>query len=222
MFCDTTPCSRRRFLIFSTGVAASLITKPLLSGEIVINGKVTGSVRGTHTSIPIVPRQNLKHVRGKTSTGKKTQELAERLLQFRNLHTGEKLKTVYWADGDYLADSMREIEFILRDHRTGDKHVIDTKLLDMLHILQHKTDNRREFHVISGYRSPKTNSKLRNRSNGVAKRSMHMLGKAIDIRLPGTELKKLRLAALSMKSGGVGYYPKSNFIHVDTGRTRHW
>jgi uncharacterized protein YcbK (DUF882 family) len=146
----------------------------------------------------------------------------ERQLKFYNLHTGEHLKATYWADGVYVADEMNAINHILRDFRTGDIKSIDPHLMEVLYQLQHRVEQKGAFHVISGYRSPKTNEKLHRLGNGVATHSLHMRGKAIDIRLPGVELKHLRQAALSLHSGGVGYYPKSNFIHVDTGRPRFW
>jgi uncharacterized protein YcbK (DUF882 family) len=147
---------------------------------------------------------------------------SERRLTLRNLHTGEQARITYWAEGNYLNESLQEINQLLRDHRTGDIAQMDRELLDLLYRLQHRLENKNEFEVISGYRSPKTNAMLRSKSNGVAKKSLHMQGKAIDIRLPGTSLKQLRKAAVTLKSGGVGYYPNSNFIHVDTGRVRYW
>jgi len=146
----------------------------------------------------------------------------ERKLAFLNLHTNERVKTTYWAEGDYLSDGLMAIENVLRDHRTGEIHPIDRDLLDMLHLLHYKMDSKQEFQVISGYRSPRTNAQLNANSNGVARRSLHMLGQAIDIRLPGHALADLREAALSLQAGGVGYYPGSNFIHIDTGRVRQW
>lgn len=146
----------------------------------------------------------------------------ERKLKLRNLHTGEKIKATYWENGKYISETMRDVANLLRDHRTGDKHRIDAGLMDILYDLQLRIGSKKEFHVISGYRSPKTNKMLNSRSNGVAKKSLHMRGRAIDIRLPGTELRNLRKAALSMKAGGVGYYPQANFLHVDTGRFRTW
>lgn len=146
----------------------------------------------------------------------------ERKIQLRNLHTGEKIRATYWEDGKYIPETMRDMAHFLRDHRTGDKHRIDAGLMDILHDLQLRIGSRKEFHIISGYRSPKTNRMLSSRSGGVAKRSLHMRGRAIDIRLPGTDLSNLRKAALSMRAGGVGYYPQANFIHVDTGRFRTW
>jgi len=146
----------------------------------------------------------------------------ERKLSLLNLHTGESIKTTYWAEGHYQDSELAAINHILRDHRTGDIHKIDSSLLDLLNILQKKMGIQKSFQVISGYRSPKTNAALNKKSSGVAKKSLHMQGKAIDIRLPGCQLSDLRTAALSCKAGGVGYYPKSNFIHIDTGRIRHW
>lgn len=146
----------------------------------------------------------------------------ERVLSFNHLHTGEKLKLTYWADGDYLPESLAEINNLLRDFRTGERHRMDRDLLDLLYSLQLSTGNRHSFEIISGYRSPKTNAALRQKSSGVAKKSLHMLGQAIDVRLPGTDLKHLHKAALAAKSGGVGLYTGSNFVHLDTGRVRSW
>lgn len=146
----------------------------------------------------------------------------ERALGFYNLHTGERVETVYWAEGRYVHDSLRDINRVLRDHRTNDVARINTELLDLLHRLHQRMGTRQSFHVISGYRSPKTNAMLRRRSRGVAQRSLHMLGMAIDLRLPGRELGTLRRAAADLRAGGVGYYPSSNFIHVDVGRVRYW
>ena len=146
----------------------------------------------------------------------------ERSLGFYNTHTDETLRTVYWAEGSYQSDGLHEINRILRDHRTGEVHRMDERLLDLLYLLQARTGRRDKFHIISGYRSPATNAMLNARSSGVAKRSYHMQGMAIDIRLPGYDLKKLHQAALALKAGGVGWYPSSNFIHVDVGPVRSW
>ncbi|MES9901207.1 MAG: DUF882 domain-containing protein [Sedimenticola sp.] len=146
----------------------------------------------------------------------------ERRLSFHHTHTGEKLKVTYWAAGEYLSDGLGEINHLLRDHRTDDTHPIDPELLNLLHHLQQQLDTWRPFHIISGYRSPKTNNMLRSRSSGVAKQSLHMKGKAIDIRLPGHDLRQLQRAAKAQKAGGVGLYSGSNFVHLDTGRVRYW
>jgi len=146
----------------------------------------------------------------------------DRSLAFRNLHTGETLRTTYWVEGRYLKDELSDVSQVLRDHRSGEAYPMDPGLLDLLYVLQQTAGVSGAFHIISGYRSPQTNRKLRAQSGGVAKRSLHMQGKAVDIRLPGCDLKHLRDAALSLQAGGVGYYAKSDFIHVDTGRVRRW
>lgn len=146
----------------------------------------------------------------------------ERAVSLHHLHTGESLKQVYWADGEYLDDGLAQINKLLRDHRTGDVHAIDPGLLDALHRLHEQVGGKKAFHIISGYRSPKTNNLLRGNSSGVAKKSLHMQGKAIDVRLPGHDLKHLHKAARTLRAGGVGYYAKSGFIHLDTGRVRYW
>jgi uncharacterized protein YcbK (DUF882 family) len=146
----------------------------------------------------------------------------ERSLSFYNTHTGEKLRAVYWCQGRYVPDTLADINRILRDHRTGDIKKIDNSLLDLLYVLHGEFDTREPFHIISGYRSAKTNGLLRKRSKGVAKNSMHTCGKAVDIRLPGRQLENLLTAAVELKRGGVGYYPDADFIHVDVGRVRYW
>jgi uncharacterized protein YcbK (DUF882 family) len=148
--------------------------------------------------------------------------LEERSLSFYNLHTSERLKTVYWHRGEYLPSSLVEINRVLRDHRTGDMHDMDPRLLDLLCELRVKLSTTEPLHIISGYRSPATNAALHAQSDGVATHSLHMDGMATDIRIPGKDLALLRKTALSMKAGGVGYYPSSNFVHVDVGRVRSW
>ncbi len=146
----------------------------------------------------------------------------EKALSFYNTHTGEKLKTVYWAEGNYLDGSLGEINYILRDPRNNQVHAIDPRLLDLLFAIRKEIDANQPFHVISGYRSADTNAFLRAHSSGVAENSLHLVGQAIDIRSPGRTLSNLRKAAIALKGGGVGYYPKSDFVHVDIGRVRYW
>lgn len=146
----------------------------------------------------------------------------ERKISFYNLHTGESLNTVYWAGGRYVPEGLGEVAHVLRDFRSGEVKRIDPRLIDVLHRLYERLGARKAFHVISGYRSPATNAMLRQQSNGVAKRSYHMRGMAVDVALPSVELAQLRKAALSLKAGGVGYYPKPGFVHIDTGRVRRW
>ena len=142
-------------------------------------------------------------------------------LSFYNLHTAEELSLTYSENGKYIPSAMQELNHFLRDYRTGDVHAMDPALFDQLHALQRRVEAPGAFHVISGYRSPKTNQMLHANSEGVAKHSMHMEGRAIDICLPGKDLNLLHNAALTLNAGGVGYYPNS-FIHLDTGRIRHW
>ena len=147
---------------------------------------------------------------------------SERALAFYNTHTGERLRSVYWADGDYQPASLREIDHLLRDHRTGDVLAIDPNLLELLHRIHVELATSEPFHVISGYRSPATNAKLRAQGGGVGRRSLHMQGKAIDIFVPGREVSELHRIARAQRSGGVGHYPKPGFVHVDVGRVRYW
>ncbi len=146
-----------------------------------------------------------------------------RSLSLVHAHTKEKLNNIiYWRDGQYVEDALKKLNYFLRDHRTGDVPNYDPKVFDILYHLQKKIGNPNAFRVICGYRCQKTNEMLRARTKGVAKKSQHLKAKAIDIQLPGTPLKILRKHALDLKAGGVGYYEKSNFIHVDTGPVRCW
>ena len=145
-----------------------------------------------------------------------------RTLAFAHLHTAEKLQVEYMDGLRYLPQALSAVNHLLRDFRTGDVHDIEPALLDLLHALHRSTGSTRPFEVISGYRSPKTNAMLRSHGGGVAPGSLHMQGKAIDIRLADVPLASLRDCALDLRRGGVGYYPASNFVHVDTGRVRRW
>lgn len=148
--------------------------------------------------------------------------MAPRVLRFNHLHTGEKLAVEYWKGGVYESEGLGVINRLMRDFRTGDVHPIDPALLDQLHDLADLTETRRPFEIISAYRSPATNAALRSHSNGVARGSLHVKGQAIDIRLADIPLTQLKRAALASRRGGVGYYPGSNFVHIDTGRVRTW
>jgi len=146
----------------------------------------------------------------------------ERTLRLYNTHTGESLRSVFWAEGQFIPDALQDINKLLRDHRNNKIAEMDPKLLLLLNDVGSKFGESQTLHIISGYRSPESNAKLHANSDGVAKHSMHMDGKAIDIRLPGKDLAQLRKAAVSMRAGGVGYYPDSQFVHMDTGRVRYW
>ncbi len=147
----------------------------------------------------------------------------EKTISLHNIHTGERLnKAVFWANGKYVQETLADIDYLLRDYRNGEVKRIDVQLLDMLFEVRQKVGGFRSYQVISGYRSPATNELLARSSSGVAPKSLHLQGQAIDIRLPGIELPRLRNAALSLRAGGVGYYPKSQFVHIDTGVPRSW
>jgi uncharacterized protein YcbK (DUF882 family) len=145
-----------------------------------------------------------------------------RELAFYHQHTGETLRLAYFENGRYIPSALQALNHLLRDWRTGDVHDIDPTLLDQLHALQQKVETPGAYQVICGYRSPKTNEMLHAHSEGVANHSLHLEGRAIDISLPGKDLAHLHKTALSLQAGGVGYYPASDFIHLDTGRVRQW
>jgi uncharacterized protein YcbK (DUF882 family) len=146
----------------------------------------------------------------------------ERRLSFYNTHTHERLTVVYRNGGHYIPAALGKIDYILRDHRANEIHAMDPGLMDFLYDLLTAVANHGDVHIISGYGSPKTNARLRKKSKGVAGGSLHMQGRALDFRLPGTDTAVLRDAARKMKRGGVGYYKKSDFIQIDTGRVRSW
>jgi uncharacterized protein YcbK (DUF882 family) len=145
-----------------------------------------------------------------------------RTLGFFNTHTHETLKVCYFDGDGYRPEALNKINFILRDYRADEILPIDPLLLDQLFALKSRIHPRTPFHVISGYRSPATNAMLRRTTTGVARTSFHTRGRAIDIRLPGYSTRRLRNLSIKLKAGGVGYYPKSDFVHLDTGQVRSW
>lgn len=151
------------------------------------------------------------------------QRADKRSLAFFNTHTRERIDLVYAIGGEFLADSLSSLNHFLRDHYSGQVGQMDPGLFDLLHRVRSRLGCEGEFEVISGYRCPSTNATLKaTRGGGVATRSLHMDGKAIDVRLPGVPLTALRDAALDLQGGGVGFYPREQFVHIDTGRVRHW
>lgn len=149
-------------------------------------------------------------------------EAAPKWVSLYNLHTDEKLQAVYWENGTYVPDALQALNKVLRDHRTGEVAPMNVQLFDLLTDIHRKTETKTAFQIISGYRSPASNRLLSERSGEVAKRSLHMDGKAMDIYLEDVALNHLRAAALDLKRGGVGYYPDSKFVHVDVGPFRRW
>jgi len=147
---------------------------------------------------------------------------ARRSLELKNLHTGEVLKVTFDREAGPDPETLAKLQHLLRDYRVNEEHTIDLALYGLLSDLAEATGHEARYEVISGYRSPRTNEKLHSEGHAVAEHSQHMEGRAIDVRLIGCELTILRDAALKAARGGVGFYPSSNFVHVDTGRVRHW
>ena len=145
-----------------------------------------------------------------------------RFVRLHNVHTGDSLKTMYYHRGRYSRQALRAVSYLMRDFRARRVKRIDPRLLDLLWLIQVELDSKEKFQVVSGYRTLRTNRKLREQGLGVAKRSYHTRGRAIDVRLPGRDLSALNKVARELKRGGVGYYPKSNFVHLDTGKVRTW
>jgi len=143
-------------------------------------------------------------------------------LSLLNLHTGEKLDPEFFRGDDYVPESLAAIQVLLRDYRNGEQHAIDPKLMDYLYDVAQHLGVDPAFSVISGYRSPHTNEQLRERSNGVARHSLHLEGRAIDVRLAGVDCADLAARAREIVRVGVGYYQKSDFVHLDTGAFRTW
>ena len=147
----------------------------------------------------------------------------EHRLRLYHTHTGERLDIVYRKGNEYVAGAIEKLDYFLRDHRTGEVRHFDPKLYDILDNLTATIGRpNAEIDIVCGYRTPWSNEFLRSRTEGVAKNSLHIQAQAIDLRIPGVDTQHLRAAALSLRSGGVGYYPHSDFIHIDTGRVRQW
>ena len=146
----------------------------------------------------------------------------KRNLLLFNTHTGQELDVCYYAQGQYQPEALKKINYILRDHRTEEVKPIHKGLIDLLYSISMTLVRPTRFHIISGYRSPETNAKLSKRSKYVVKNSLHVKGQAVDIRIPDYDTRRLRNTCMKLKAGGVGYYRKSDFVHVDTGLVRHW
>ena len=160
---------------------------------------------------------------GATAFGSKAFAANEaRSVAFHNLHTGESLQATYFEAGAYVPDALNALNHLLRDHRTNEVHAIAPNLFDLVATLRGKLSTDAVVQVISGYRSPETNAALHARSTGVAAHSLHMDGLATDLRIAGVDLPRIRDAAWSLQKGGVGFYPQSQFVHVDVGRVRRW
>ena len=147
---------------------------------------------------------------------------APRSVSLYNIHTGEWVRTVYWADGHYIREAVRDINWVLRDHHSDEVRPMNAGVLDVLGMLRTRLESKDPFLVVCAYRSPATNAAMQARSSGVASNSYHIQGMAIDLRSERRDLSQVRNAALSLRCGGVGYYPRSDFVHVDCGPVRTW
>jgi uncharacterized protein YcbK (DUF882 family) len=148
--------------------------------------------------------------------------VAPKRIALLNLHTDERLDIEYFRDGVHVPEALSAIAVLLRDFRTGERHAIDPGLMDYLVHVAHAVGVDPSFSVISGYRSPQTNARLRGQSRGVAQHSLHMEGRAIDVRITGVDCADLAARAVDLKCGGIGYYRASDFVHLDTGAFRTW
>ncbi len=196
----------------TTGASASSVSrrKFLGFGALALGSLTASSLITTPASAAIFGRGTAEEFDG------------ARKIAFRNTHTGETFSGVYRVGDKYLPDAFDRINIVLRDFRSNELFPIDPRVLDIIYTVHQMTDKNEPYEVLSGYRCPKTNAGLRSNSEGVAKNSLHMTGQAIDLRLPGFQTKRIRELAVSLKAGGVGYYPKSNFVHMDTGDVRSW
>jgi uncharacterized protein YcbK (DUF882 family) len=204
--------SRRRFLgwgVFATGM--SLIPQP-------------AAARRSFFQPPRTPLQEFKSPETwpRRSFFQPAINPPEKTVALYNTHTGESIHAVYWFRGQYLPEAMSAVDRVLRDHRTDEIKPIDPQLLDLIHAISGELECSHPFYVISAYRSPTTNAFLRFMSRRVAEHSLHMDGKAIDLRIPGWACDAVRRVAMDIRMGGVGYYPRSNFVHVDVGPVRYW
>jgi uncharacterized protein YcbK (DUF882 family) len=203
LFAD--PCNRRSFL--KLGIfGAALLALPYKA----------------MASLEEAPAPELITPGWQEGAGLMLEPCEERRLHLYSTNTGESFNRVYWADGDYIPEALAEINHLLRDYRANQIKEIDPNLLDLLFNLNHKLEIDNPYHVISGYRTPRTNAMLRKRNRSVARNSLHMAGMAVDLRMPDLPVKYLCNAALEMHCGGVGYYARRGFVHLDVGDVRTW
>jgi uncharacterized protein YcbK (DUF882 family) len=183
-------------------------------------------MRALHHRWPLLTRRHFLSAAGVCAAllpwAARAGETDERSLSFLHTHTGEHLSCVYFKDGQYREAELAKINYLLRDFRTGEVHPIEPAVLDIVADLRVLADHAAAYEVISGFRSPQTNAALRRRSSAVAEHSLHMQGRAIDVRLQGFPTARLHELALGMRRGGVGFYPASDFVHLDDGRVRSW
>ena len=204
---NTTTEQRRRFLRTLAGGVAITAGSQLLAGQVFASA--TSSVElAASSDIALTPAAH--------------EPSEPRSLHLFNTHTHHSLKATFYRDGQFDESALRKLNFFLRDHRENEAIVMDKALYTQLWAIQQATDPQSVIQIISGYRTPKTNQMLNRNSNGVARNSLHMQGRAIDFRIPGVSTRGVRDVARSLNEGGVGYYRSSDFVHIDTGQVRHW
>jgi uncharacterized protein YcbK (DUF882 family) len=230
--------SRRRFLKWGALAAGmSFVPRSAVEGRSIFKRPVTPPKSKTIFKRPITPPKSRtifqppitspdKPISPYTAQGRSFFQPVitppEKAVALYNTHTGESLNAVYWIKGQYLPDALSAVDRVLRDHRTDEVKPIDPQLLDLLHAISEELGCSHPFSIISAYRSPATNAYLRFMSRGVAEHSLHMDGKAVDVRLPGWGSYMVRRVAVELRMGGVGYYPRSDFVHIDVGPIRYW
>ena len=235
----TTSLTRRGFVLIGAAAIGNIATTALAAKVVHPKSQpakpgAAASMHKTSGKTVVIHRGGTRHVANAPAGGGFAEPAAppplvaaqpganERFVRLVNAHTNEAVETVYWRNGNYLVDSMHEISQVLRDHMSGDMHAIDPRLIDLLGDLRQSVGSSEPFQVISGYRSPRTNAWMHRHQHGVAAHSLHMRGQAADIVLADSDLNSLHNAALALAEGGVGYYPRSGFVHVDTGAVREW
>jgi uncharacterized protein YcbK (DUF882 family) len=219
--------SRRRMLQMSAAATATILVPGIALADdwIRVNAvPMTSTVPGRSSIMKWRPNANQAQARYQQAryTPTRSYSGATRSLAMYSPHTGESVNLVYCENGSYVPGALNEINYFFRDFRANLVKPIDPRLLDLLHAIHQSSDATKPFNLVSGYRSPQTNAMLAAQYEGVARHSMHIEGKAADINLPGRQLSILQRIALAMRFGGVGYYPQSGFVHVDTGRIRRW
>jgi uncharacterized protein YcbK (DUF882 family) len=196
------------------------MNKPVIKSRDSDEDRVVASRRGFLKAVAGVSLLTLSGTSILNAAAKRT--VSCKTLALKHAHTGDELKLTYFEQGRYIEDALQEISYLLRDYHTGAVHPIDPFLLDQLYDLKLALGTNKSFLIFSGYRSPRTNARLRKRYRHVAKHSLHIQGRALDLRMDGLATRKIRYAALAMRRGGVGYSQRSDFIHLDTGNFRSW
>ena len=193
--------------------------KPDLSKDVISRRRFIGGLAGALACVPALtsPGAALAGTFSHAIT-----DAGKRNISLRHIHTGETFSGAYRIGDEYIYEAFERINALLRDFRTGDVYPIDPRLIDVLWQINQKTSSKYPFQLLSGYRSPKTNLKLARNTDGVAMNSFHMSGQALDIRVPYYDTREVRNIAVGLRAGGVGYYSKSNFVHLDTGTFRTW